>query len=585
MLTRLFYGALFLIAVAMGSGGVRGADDYFLGRESMERGDGVPRGRVERFDFEDSSIFPGTRRAGWVYIPAQLREGEEAALMVFQDGHAYVSETGQVRVPVVFDNLIASGELDATVGVFVNPGHRGDDGPAAEGWGSRNNRSFEYDSLSDLYVRFLLEELLPYVSERYGVKFSADPGRRAICGMSSGGICAFTAAWERPDSFGRVLSHIGSFVNIRGGHVYPALIRKTARKPIRVYLQDGSNDLNNEHGDWPLANQQMARALAFAGYDFLFEFGDGAHNGKHGGAVFPDALRWLWRDVEVGGASDGRVAENLMENFIPEGSSWELVAEGMGFLDAACADGEGNVYVSDLSAGDLWRLPAGGGDAVRVLENGPRISGMQFGADGLLYALSQGDPGVKGVVVVNPWSKSVEVVATGMNPNDLVVSDEGWIYLTDTGAGQVIAVPTSARGMSRPAPAAGGIDGPNGVALSRGGSVLMVSEYRGRVVWRYELGEGGALVRGERWGELMVPEGKADSGGDGMELDDYGLAWVTSHLGIQVMDYGVVLGVLERPQEKATVSCAFGGPGHEWLYVCSSDKVFRRRTSVSRMAK
>ncbi len=175
------------------------------------------------------------------------------------------------------------------------------------------------------------------------------------------------------------------------------------------------------------------------------------------------------------------------------------------------------------------------------------------------------------------------MVATGMNPNDLVVSEDGWIYLTDTGAGQVIAVPTSARGMSRPAPAAGGIDGPNGIALSPLGSVLMVSEYRGRVVWCYEVGEGGTLVRGERWGELMVPEGKTASGGDGMELDDYGLAWVTSHRGIQVMDYGAVLGVVERPQDKATVSCAFGGPGHAWLYVCSSDKVFRRLTQVSRV--
>jgi enterochelin esterase family protein len=364
--------------------------------------------------------------------------------------------------------------------------------------------------------------------------------------------------------------------------VYPALIRKTPRKPIRVFLQDGVNDLNNEHGDWPLANQQMARALAFAGYDFRFVFGDGAHNGKHGGAIFPESLRWLWRDAVGAGRDD----EDAMSGMIPSGSGWEQVAGGMGFLDAACADAEGNVYVSDLTAGDLWRLPVGGGSPERVLEKGPRISGMQFGPDGLLYALSQGDPGAKGVVVVNPWSKSVEVVATGMNPNDLVVTAGGWIYLTDTGAGQVIAVPTSARGMSRPAPAAGGIDGPNGIALSADGRVLMVSEYRGRWVWRYELGEGGHLLAGERWGGLFVPGGKSESGGDGMELDDWGMAWVTSNAGIQVMDSsGTVLGILERPQDKATVSCVFGGGGHAWLYVCSSDKVFRRETSVSRVIR
>jgi enterochelin esterase family protein len=140
-----------------------------------------------------------------------------------------------------------------------------------------------------------LEEILPEVSKSY--KVSSNPAERAICGMSSGGICSFTVAWEHPEAFGTVLSHIGSFTNIRGGHVYPALIRKTERKPIRVFLQDGSNDLDNAHGNWPLANQEMAAALKFAKYDYKFEFGDGAHNGKHGGAILPDSLRWLWRDT------------------------------------------------------------------------------------------------------------------------------------------------------------------------------------------------------------------------------------------------------------------------------------------------
>jgi enterochelin esterase-like enzyme len=173
----------------------------------------------------------------------------------------------------------------------VNPGSV----PAATPDGkARATRSFEYDSLGDRYVVFLLEELLPEVAKRW--RFTEDPTGRAIAGISSGGICAFTAAWERPDRFGKVLSHVGSFVNIRGGHNYPALIRKTERKPLRVYLQDGRNDLDNLHGHWPLANQQMAAALKFMGYDLHFEFGDGGHNGKHGGAILPESLRWLWRD-------------------------------------------------------------------------------------------------------------------------------------------------------------------------------------------------------------------------------------------------------------------------------------------------
>ena len=211
--------------------------------------------------------------------------------MVFQDGGSYHSTNGLFRVPVVFDNLIARQEMPVTIGVFVNPGEV----PAAEpGQKPRSNRSFEYDSLGDTYAKFLLNELLPEVAKNYNL--TTDPNLRAICGASSGGICAFTVAWERPDAFRKVLSQIGSFTNIRGGHVYPALIRKTEKKPLRIFLQDGSGDLDNLHGNWPLANQEMAAALKFMGYDYKFEFGTEGHNGKHGGAILPDSLRWLWRE-------------------------------------------------------------------------------------------------------------------------------------------------------------------------------------------------------------------------------------------------------------------------------------------------
>ncbi len=239
-----------------------------------------------------SQIFPGTVREFWVYRPAHLPADQPAALLVFQDGKWYVDRERDFRVPVVLDNLIARGELPPIVAVFINPGEV----PAAEaGAKPVSNRSFEYDSLSDQYARFLLEEILPEV-ERGGVRLSTRPEDRAIGGISSGGICAWTVAWQRPDSFGKVLSHVGSFVNIRGGHVYPSLIRKTPPKPVRVFLQDGAHDLDNAHGNWPLANQEMAAALAYAKYDFRFEYGDGAHNGKHGGALLPDSLRWLWRE-------------------------------------------------------------------------------------------------------------------------------------------------------------------------------------------------------------------------------------------------------------------------------------------------
>ena len=270
---------------------LRAADDYKLGPDSF-RQEGVPQGEVTKYSFTNSAVYPGTVRDYWIYVPKQYDSARPAALMVFQDGGGYQNTNGQYRVPTVFDNLIAKGEMPVTIGVFVNPGVI----PATEpGRQERKNRSFEYDSLGDAYAKFLLDELLPEVAKKYNL--TTNPDLRAIGGASSGGICAFTVAWERPDAFRKVLSHIGSFTNIRGGHVYPALLRKTERKPLRVFLQDGSADLDNLHGNWPLANQEMAAALKFKSYDYKFEFGTEGHNGKHGGAILPESLRWLWREV------------------------------------------------------------------------------------------------------------------------------------------------------------------------------------------------------------------------------------------------------------------------------------------------
>jgi enterochelin esterase family protein len=272
---------------------LQAADDYKLGPDS-EVQPGVPKGKVTKHSWS-SKIFDGTVRDYWIYVPAQYDGQQPACVMVFQDGGAYVNEKGQFRVPTVFDNLIHKKEMPVTIGIFINPGNF----PATEaGKQPRSNRSFEYDTLSDQYARFLEKEMLPEVGKEY--KLRSDAAGRAIGGISSGGICAFTVAWQRPDLFSKVLSHVGSFTNIRGGDVYPGIIRKTERKPIRVFLQDGSGDLDNQHGNWPLANQQMAAALKFAKYDYKFEYGDGGHNGKHGGAILPDSLRWLWRDEAPG---------------------------------------------------------------------------------------------------------------------------------------------------------------------------------------------------------------------------------------------------------------------------------------------
>ena len=278
--------------VALSVGASAQSSTYELGPDS-QRQPGVPRGEIEHLRWEDSTVYPNTERDWWIYVPAQYDGETPAALMVFQDGARYLNDTGEIRVPAVFDNLIHAGDMPPTIGVFVNPGRfKGDDpeGPA-------RNRSDEYDTLSDQYARFLLDEIVPEVRKSY--RITDDPDGWAIVGLSSGGICAFTVAWEEPQRFGKVVSHFGSFTNIRGGHMYPDLIRRSAPKPIRVFLQDGTNDVDLRYGNWWLSNQQMASALAISGYDVKTAWGDGGHDLNHGGAIFPDTLRWLWRDYEA----------------------------------------------------------------------------------------------------------------------------------------------------------------------------------------------------------------------------------------------------------------------------------------------
>ncbi|MEW6303711.1 MAG: alpha/beta hydrolase-fold protein [Verrucomicrobiota bacterium] len=253
---------------------------------------GVPEGKLIQYTNWQSKVFPNTVRDWWIYAPAQVTPGKPSCVMVFQDGHDYVNRKGAWRVPTVFDNLIHKKQMPVTIGIFINPGHDGKTKPQSP-W-RVTNRSFEYDTLSDQYARFLLEEIFPEVEKHYAL--TKDPEGRAICGASSGGICSFTVAWERPDEFRKVLSTIGSFTNIRGGNAYPYLIRKTDRKPIRVWLQDGKNDLDNPHGNWPLANQMMASSLKYMGYDHRFVFTDGEHNSKDAGPLLPEALKWLWRE-------------------------------------------------------------------------------------------------------------------------------------------------------------------------------------------------------------------------------------------------------------------------------------------------
>lgn len=275
---------------------------YHPSAEALPKAD-TPKGTIHHLrDWNDSRVFPNTTRDISVYRPHGVKPGQRLALLLCFDGANYLDPDGPVRATQVLDTLNARGDIPPTAAVFVTPGlpqpFNSSDMLSKEFDAAKiaaaDQRSLEYDSLCDTNARFILEEVLPLVSQSFDLRFSNSPSQRIACGLSSSGIAAFTLAWHFPTEFGCVLSHCGSYVNLRGGHHYPYLVRTTERKPIRVYLQSGAADANITFGSWPLANQQMAAALDFAGYQHHFEFGSGGHSLRHGGAVFADSLRWLF---------------------------------------------------------------------------------------------------------------------------------------------------------------------------------------------------------------------------------------------------------------------------------------------------
>jgi enterochelin esterase-like enzyme len=278
---------------------------YRLGPDSLPQ-EGVPRGEIRGPFTLPCAVFPGTQHTYWVYVPAQYDPEVPAALMVFQDGQAFKNENGDMRAQHVMDNLIYRREIPVMIGVFINPGRRPDQPePTARNWGDRDtNRPTEYNSLDDRYARVITEELMPALRKEYNI--SKDPEMHGIGGSSSGAIAAFTVAWERPNHFRKVLSNVGSFVNLRGGHVYPEKVRASDKKPIRVFLCDGRNDnrgarkgVYDEKRDWFYQNVRLMKALTEKGYDVNYAWGMNLHGQKFGGAIMPEMMRWLWRDGPV----------------------------------------------------------------------------------------------------------------------------------------------------------------------------------------------------------------------------------------------------------------------------------------------
>ena len=540
--------------------------DYPLTADSQRHPD-VPAGVVTKHAWT-SQIYPGTERAYWVYVPAQYRPEEPAAVMVFQDGERFVAEDGRWRVPIVFDNLIHRGEMPVTIGIFVDPGvlpARSDEEQA------RFNRSYEYDALGPRYARFLVEEILPDVARAYSL--SPDPNLRAIGGSSSGAAAAFTAAWNRPDAFRRVLSFIGSYTGLRGGDGYATLVRKTEPRPLRVFLQDGSRDLNIYSGNWWIGNQALASALDYAGYDVRFVQGDRGHDANHGSAILPAALRWLWRDwpAPIVPSTGKRGAERHFATEIPQpGAAWEVVSKGYASIGGLAVDARGDVYWSDVARARIHRVDHASGDVVVFKDGTGGAGALVFGADGRLYAAQ---PARKRIVAYSPEGAEA-TVADGVDATTLAMDAKGRIWLTGGDDTRVWLV--DARRAKRVAQS--GLELPAGLALSPDQSLLAVAGRRGRWIGSFQVAPDGSLKSGQPFYRMETADESSNPAAQGMTVDSEGNLYVATGLGIQVFDPpGRVNAILSAPAGPSVGQMVFGGPDLDTLYVSAGDTVFRRR--------
>lgn len=526
---------------------------------------GVPVGDLVKFEFASSKVFPGTTREVTVYVPKQYKPDQPACVYVNQDGV-------QWNAPVVLDNLIARGEVPVIIGVFVRPGVvKAHDAATAL---DRFNRSLEYDGLGSAYARFLLDELLPAVEllrapDGRPIRLSRLGRDRAIGGSSSGAIAAFTVAWERPDAFTRVFSAIGTYVGLRGGDGYATLVRKTEPRALRIFLQDGANDLNIYGGDWWMANQTLERALVFSGYEVNHVWGEGGHNGRHGTAVFPDAFRWLWRGWPAPVGAAGPTRNPMLAALLIPGEDWRLVAEGFGTVESLATGPRGDLVFSDSRSGLTHRV-AGDGRLTEVRGDGLGGRAVGFAPDGRLHQVV---PDARRIVAVGP-DGAVASLAEGITARDTVTSYRRFTYALESGsaASRVwLFRPDGTRlEVDGAAPASGGL------TLSPDQSLLYVSDEASHWVYSYQIAPDGALAHKQRYYWLHQPDTDEDAGGRSMACDAEGRLYVATRLGVQVCDQaGRVNAILPVPGGRVW-AVAWGGERFDQLFVSCGDRIYRR---------
>lgn len=498
-----------LLAVALLFSAVaRAQDSYLLTPDSEVQN--VPHGTVEKATLPPGTFYPGSPHTVSIYLPPNA-PAEPLPYMVFLDGSGYLG--GRMRAATVLDNLIAKHQLPPMAGIFIDPGVLPAIRPDAQ---NRYERVFEYDSLSNRYVNFLMQEVVPFVEKRHAL--SKDPNAHAIGGTSTGAVGAFVAAWHRPDQFRRVLSLIGTYVAMKGADTLPELVRKTEPKPIRIWMQDGANDHITADqpygtfyaGTWPRANQLLYDALQFSGYDTRLTIGTGGHDTKQGSAELPEALKWLWRDYTpekgIGQIEVHPPAAQALATFDKRGSIWATV-DGVGSWEAFGSATNPNLDVAT-------QIALGGAVQTR---------------NGVLYNFGPG---------------SIEWGARGSERN-------------------AIASPTQSL--------------PFAIALSPDQAMLVVTDREHRHQWSMQLDKDGKPINPEPFYRLEVLD--EETGATGAAFDSLGQVYFATKIGVQIAEAnGRIAMILNSPIPDAPIeNVAFGGPDHDYLYVTVQGKLYRRK--------
>jgi enterochelin esterase-like enzyme/sugar lactone lactonase YvrE len=521
----------------------------------------APKGEVKTFSFSQSRIFPGTQRHGAVFIPAQYNYNSSKAACVYvrQDGYNAAEKR-------MLESLIAAGDMPVTVGVFVSPG----DLPApVPGTLGRRNRCFEYDAVSDDYVRFLIEELLPYVAQEFHLDLSTRGNDRCIAGGSSGGIAAFNAAWQRPDAFSRVYANSGSFVAFRGGHEFPTLIRKVEAKPIRAYLTTGMHDMVNCAGDWYLLDQEMDQALKFSGYDYFFRAIDGPHVAGWN-EYFPEAMRFIWKgwpEAVKSGSSAPRVRDVLLPD-----EGWKLAAEGFNEARGPACNAKGDVYFADPAADKVFRIGFDGMTGPFLTTAG-HAQAVAIGPKREIYTVSE----TTGQVVCYDEAGSRRIIATGIPGRYVLARPDGTLYITGPGATPDAGSRIWHVSNGRSSVVDSGLKRATGLACRPDQWLLSVADGGSKWVYSYQINEDGGLANKERFFWLHVQDWDDDAGAESVCYAREGQMLVATRFGIQICaDDGPTQVILPLPDRSRVLGVCLGGADQNTLFAFCGQKVWKR---------